>query len=332
MSDSTRSSAQASSPTVNEPCDICQSRAFEPICTQDRHGGVLHTGLCMRCGLVRHMQVPSEAELAAFYAHDYRLQYHGERRPSARRVLRAWRNGQRIYRQLASYVSPGDAVFEIGAGIGATLKAFELHGHRAAGIEPGESFCEYSQQQLRVKVQKADLQSLAREPQHDLVLLVHVIEHLRSPRLALEQIGDMLHDRGRLYVECPNLGAPFGRPGKLFHFAHIHNFTPTTLQMLARRSGFEVERVFSSPSDPNLQMLLRKAAVRPTTLDVDPRSVEQTLAVLGRYNQLTYHLRADYLLRRMQKTAAYLAEHLAAGPLVHRLEKRCQKEATRGAA
>jgi SAM-dependent methyltransferase len=303
-------------------CDLCDGTRFDLVGQHDRHGNVLHTGICLRCGLVCHMAIPSEQQLAEFYAKDYRREYHGEIAPSARRVARAWKNAQRIYRQLAPHVRPTDKVFEVGAGIGCNVKVFELHGHDASGIDPNEGFCDYSVKSLKTRLTQGDLFHLAPQPRFDLVLLVHVIEHFRSPRRALEHIRGLLRPGGRLYVECPNLAAPFARPGRMFHIAHIHNFTPASLRMMARRCGFDVEHTFSDGGDPNLQMLWQRRET-PEPLEIDASNVTATLAALHKYNVLTYHLRRRYLAERVPKLCGYLGEHLLARRRVRRLIEQC---------
>jgi SAM-dependent methyltransferase len=269
------------------------------------------------------MHLPTEEELAAFYARNYRREYHGELTPSARRVVRAWRNAERIYRQLAPHVQPHESVFEIGAGIGCNAKIFELHGHDASGIDPNEGFCDFSVRELKTQLTRADLFDIDLKSRYDLVLLVHVIEHFRSPRRALERIHGLLQPGGRLYVECPNLAAPFARPGKMFHFAHIHNFTPASLQMMAQRTGFEVERTFSDSGNPNLQMLWRRLE-EPAALQIDRQNLPQTLETLRRYNAVTYHLRPRYLKERAVKVCGYLGERVFAGRTLRRLKWRVQ--------
>ncbi len=315
----------AAGPLKNGPpkkrCDLCDGTQFHLIGRFDRKGKPLDTGICSSCGLVAHWIIPSDEQLDEFYATRYRDEYHGERTPSARRVMRAWKNGERIYRQLAPLLNATDDVFEIGAGIGCTVKCFERHGHPAAGIEPNRGFQEFSRDRLKAKVTDKYLFDLPPLPVHDAILLVHVIEHFRSPRAALEHIHRLLKPRGRLYVECPNLGAPFTTRGKLFHFAHIHNFTPATLRMIAERCGFELEREFSTVRDPNLQMLFRRSEHARLVIDHD--SCRQTLAALTRYNALTYHLRWNYLAPRLAKLASYASERLFAERFVHRLVLEC---------
>ncbi len=311
-------------------CDLCDGVNFHLISRLDRRGKPLDTGICARCGLVAHWNIPSDEALNEFYATRYRDEYHGEHSPSPRRVMRAWRNGRRIYRQLAPLVKPTDDVFEVGAGIGCNVKCFERAGHPAAGIEPNRGFQQFSRERLKASVSPGFLFDVPPQPSHDVVLLVHVIEHFRSPRTALEHIHRLLKPQGCLYIECPNLGAPFTTRSKLFHFAHIHNFTPATLRMLAERSGFELERDFSRPHDPNLQMLFRRAGAG--RLEIDPASCRDTLAALTRYSTLGYHLRWNYVVPRTAKLVSYLYERIAAKRFVARLLAECAAEADKSLA
>jgi SAM-dependent methyltransferase len=308
-----------------DPCDLCQGLDFALIGRTDRRGRPLETCVCRRCGLVSHAELPSDARLAEFYRDEYRLDYHGERWPSPRRVLRAWNTGGRLVARLLPYTGPADRVLEVGAGLGATIKQFELAGREALGIEPHGAFGRYSRECLRADVRPGSLFDLAAEAEWDFVLLVHVIEHFRSPRAALERIRGLLRPGGRLYIECPNLAAPFAPPGRCFHFAHVHNFTPATLAMLVQRCGFTVERWFGREDDPNLMLLVRRGAVGATQLD--SHSYGRTMAALGRYTTLRYHLRPSYLWRRAVKVWGYLRERLTAEREVARIVAACQAAA-----
>lgn len=280
-------------------CDLCGAHEVQLLATRDRRGAALRTVVCTRCGLISHESIPSDDELAHYYAHEYRQDYHGERRPSARRILRAWNVGQSIYRRVRPFVRPGDRVFEVGAGLGCTVKAFELGGFDAAGIEPGLEFQGFSRQVLHARIENARLEDVAPCPAFDFVLLVHVIEHFAHPTQALRRIGRLLRTGGRLYVECPNVYAPFAPPGQLFHYAHIHNFTPWTLPMLAEKCGFQLVQQLSRRDDGRLMFVLQKADT--ARLQIDASSYVRSVEAVQRYSTLTYHCRPRYALGRLQR-------------------------------
>jgi 2-polyprenyl-3-methyl-5-hydroxy-6-metoxy-1,4-benzoquinol methylase len=305
---------------MGTPCDLCDGDGFSVIATRDRAGAPLSTGICGTCGLIRHTEMPSAEELEAFYRESYRREYHGEETPSPRRVVRAWRRGQALYRRLKPFANPGGRVFEVGAGLGLNLKPFQLAGVAAAGIEPNESFGGYSRDVLHTDVRQGRLEDVSAEPVHDLVLFAHVIEHMRSPRAALELIGErLLAPDGSIYLECPNVGAPFARPSKLFHRAHIFNFTPSSLRMLAARAGFVVAQDFASERDPTIAVLLRRGEA---SLAIDRENNARTRRALD-VGWLGYHLKPSYLALRAIKLRERAREARETGRVYEEILRHC---------
>ncbi|MCA9084159.1 MAG: class I SAM-dependent methyltransferase [Planctomycetaceae bacterium] len=303
-------------------CDLCGDSSCSVISDTDRHGQPLTTVMCDNCGLVRHRDIPSEEELREFYSTNYREEYNGERIPGPRRIMRAWNNGLRICRQISNHLPSGGSVFEVGAGIGCTVKVFERDGFAAKGIDPGGEFLKFSHDKLHADVAVGNLYDLPEDRSFDAVLLVHVIEHLRSPKLALLKIATLLKPGGLFYVECPNLSAPFARRSQLFHTAHIHNFVPATLRMLAESTGYRLRQRFGDERDPNLQMLFEYTG--QCQLNVDPENVPRTLQELQRSDTLPYLARPRYLVDRARKLASYGEEHLRARSFVADLISTCQ--------
>ena len=305
-------------------CDLCEHTDFQQISDTDRHGKPLDTVACKKCGLVRHAVVPSEEELAQFYSTNYRSEYNGEARPGNRRIMRAWVNGERICQQVAPLLQSQSRVLEVGAGIGCTVKVFENAGFAAEGIDPGGEFLRYSKENLHTNVKVCSLYDLPEQQQFDAVLLVHVIEHLRSPKEALQHIAGLIKPGGMFYVECPNLQAPFARRSKLFHTAHIHNYVPSTLQMLAEACGFRLRKRFGDEQDVNLQMLFQHSG--DPALKIDAENFERTIADLQRSNPLLYHLRSRYITDRFRKLGSYTREILEASSFVKDLVRECGAE------
>jgi len=260
--------------------------------------------------------------VAAYYAKDYRKDYHGEATPSPRRIMRAWNNGQRILGQVREYLPSGASIFEVGAGIGCTVKSFEAAGYDASGIEPNEGFNSYTQGILHAKVANTNLYDLVADDNGmDAVLLIHVIEHFSSPTRALTHMRHLIKDNGLLYIECPNIGAPFATFGRMFHFAHIYNFTPATLIALAKKCGYEVVKQFKADDHPDIEILFRKVE-EPAEFKADPLEAGRTNEAIHRYNAVSYNLRPKYLGRRICKVSKYLNEYLKANKFVEELESR----------
>lgn len=313
-----------SSNSHHQICDLCGGDKFELISERDRKGKHLKTGLCLGCGLVMHLPVPDEADIQAYYATQYRRDYHGERKPSARRIMRAWNNGQRILHQLQPHIPAGADVFEIGAGIGCNTKSFAEAGFKASAIEPNEDFNQYTRNVLHADVENVNLYDLESSASHDVVMLIHVIEHFVSPRRALTTIRGLLKDEGLLYIECPNVTGPFATFDRMFHYAHIYNFSPETLIAMANACGFELMHSFKDANHPDIEMLFRKTEM-PEQFQADASIAEQVRRDITEHNSVSYHMRPDYLSRRFTKVRAYAKEFSQARKFVAELEARFNK-------
>jgi SAM-dependent methyltransferase len=291
----------------------------------DRRNEPLPTGICLDCGLISHFQLPSDDELQRYYRDEYRLAYHAESTPSPRRVVKAWRYGQKLLKLLRPHLRANDRVFEIGAGLGCTVKAFELAGYAASGIEPGTAFSGFSREALQASILTARLENLPRRASYDFVLLAHVIEHFNSPRRALRHIRSLVNQDGRLYVECPNIAASHAAPGRMFHYAHVYNFTHHTLVAMAQACGFELLEILSPPGDRYMRMLF--VAGQPREPVIGPDSFAAAMAGVTRYNLLTYHLRTRYLLQRARSLSHEIRCRLRARHQLQQIVATCQRHA-----
>lgn len=300
-----------------EPCIVCGHTRFARISTRDRRRSWLPTVACRCCGLVSHEQIPTDAEVAAYYADQYRQDYHGEVEPAPHRVVRAWKGGEWLAALLEPYLPEDGDVCEIGSGIGCTVKVLENNGYRVVGIEPHRGFVEYSRTKIGAKVEAKNLFEMTGVPTFDFILLVHVIEHFNSPRRALEQIHRLLKPNGQLYVECPNFGGPHAAPGKQFHYAHVYNFTSESLQNLAKVCGFETEANLAGENEGVLRFILRRSSSK---VELSPEGgFERLQETLKKHTLLSYYLRPSYLGHRLSRDARFLKDRFRAGTRVQSL-------------
>jgi SAM-dependent methyltransferase len=79
------------------------------------------------------------------------------------------------------------------------------------------------------------------ERRFDLVLLVHVLEHVNDPVSLLRQAGERLRNGGILYVDVPDVGAHAGIQD--LHLAHCNHFSHHTLGATLTRGGLDALRI-----------------------------------------------------------------------------------------
>ncbi len=213
---------------------------YEVVSKTDRRGRPLRTVICMDTGLVRNDPVPDDAELAQFYAEDYRVSYKGARKPRRRQILRNFRRAAAYVRSYRDLLEGTSRVLDVGAGSGEFAFLMTWLGKTVTGIEPNVDYAAYCRDELGLDVRTSHLApDLFRPGQFDLIRMNHVLEHLNNPVRYLGEIANWLAPDGLLYVEVPNIEADCRSKsrGRMFHYAHIFNFNPWTLRACAGLAG-----------------------------------------------------------------------------------------------
>ena len=212
--------------------------------------------------------MPSAAELAAYYARDYRLDYKGTKEPSAKQLRRAARTARQRLALLCPVLKPG-VLFSMSGICMVFVDTAQRAGFVASGIEPNEAYARWSVAHFGADIKACTWETAGVAPgSFDLVTLYHVLEHLRSPTEAMRWLHAIIKPDGLLYVAVPDMknrrnASPFQR----FHSAHLYGFARELLTMLGLKTGFAIERtVDKEPATLIFRRLCGAAAgmVRPS--------------------------------------------------------------------
>jgi SAM-dependent methyltransferase len=151
-------------------------------------------------------------------------------------------------RWIATHVPYDARVLDIGCGNGGLLLALraigflDLHGMDLA------TGCLERLDALGLHAIQGGLGASMPKPagSYDLIILSHVLEHLLDPSEALRSLCAWLSPTGRIYVETPDASRYIDYPSVPFYYfdcEHINHFDVGSLDYLARKSGYIVEKV-----------------------------------------------------------------------------------------
>ncbi len=160
---------------------------------------------CTTCGSVFADPQPSNAELMHAYGRSY-----GPYEPPGALVRLAGPIVMREAKALVAAAPAGSLALDVGCGPGQMLERIRAAGWTGPlrGIEPNPQVARETSERIGVRVDVAPVEALPSDlPRAGLIVLRHVIEHVREPLAVLKSLADLLEPNGVLYVGTPDARA-----------------------------------------------------------------------------------------------------------------------------
>jgi SAM-dependent methyltransferase len=206
---------------------------------------------CRGCSLVYTPSVPSDAELAAYYAAQ-RGSPEGVAPPDGRQVTvdgLAWEAVlERIERAL-----PGQGrMLEIGSGWGTFLACAAWRGWEVTGVELSPTAAAFAERTFGVETRCAAVPGGLPDERYDVIVAFEVIEHFAEPDRVLRELRRRLRPDGLLVLTTPDLDHPahrvLGAQDPMWSVpGHLVWYDRKTLDDALRFAGFRPEsRWFSA--------------------------------------------------------------------------------------
>jgi SAM-dependent methyltransferase len=224
---------------------------------------------CRQCGLMYaspRAKLPDQDEIR-----DYDPEFTRKTREHSRDRYDKEEYQVRDYENTRAYLRKAyprrGRLLEIGCSMGFLLAKFREDGWEVEGIEPNRGFCEFIGEHHGIKASPAILEESDVPPgSFDVVVMLHVIEHVPDPLRTLEEIHGVLKPGGTLILETPRYDSLMfkllrHRERSVSCDGHIYFFTTDTLRQMAGKAGFEVERVDYVGRSLNLARLLWNVGV-----------------------------------------------------------------------
>lgn len=178
--------------------------------------------------------------------------------PAETYAVGAARNAPEALRELGARIEHPEKLLEIGCSYGFFLDRAQKAGWEVTGIELDDTAAKHGRERLGLKIFSGTLESefANLEPPYDAIATFHVIEHTREPLAFLRLCRELLAENGVLILKTPNVASWIaGATGSWWQWlcppAHIHLFSPKTLEIALMRTGFRVDRIWSRRGDAN---------------------------------------------------------------------------------
>ncbi len=236
-------------------CRVCGGRDFQdvleaPDVRYAPQGERYRVVRCRACGVMATWTRDAELPARPHYPSEYAA--FGAPAPAALTLAGRRRGRSRLLPHVALHrfawldelgIAPGARVLEVGSATGKVALALAAtRGCVVQGIEPDPVAAEAARE-AGLDTHTGSLDDFRSDARFDVVLFVHVLEHLPDPLAALRRARELLRDGGRVVVAIPNAE---GLERRLFGAAwdgwdlprHLHHVGPEALRGLLRRAGY----------------------------------------------------------------------------------------------
>ncbi|HSL24336.1 MAG TPA: class I SAM-dependent methyltransferase [Vicinamibacterales bacterium] len=261
-----------------EACWICDARALRPVYearfdfTEFREqdpalaaytGETLPMRQCSGCGFVQPEALPT---LDNYFGRMYDQQWSDEwmqrefASASKRMIF------DQVLRVLERALPAGRRrLLDLGAHVGAFIARARARGWDASGVELNPRTAAFAARATGAEVLRVDASELSRGgARYDAITLIDVLEHIPLPRRTLATARELLAPGGHVVVKVPS--GPSQRVKEeararlrsnycqrlANNLVHVSHFSPRSLELALRRSGYDAVRVL--PAAPEFAL------------------------------------------------------------------------------
>ena len=245
--------------TILTECPLCHSQKHTMWHRKNDYDVVR----CLECGFIFTRDYPSAEFLRRYYERGF-TQPSGEFKPAGGigRRLKYWC----FARWIRGFFPENQTIrtLEIGCGQGDLLRAVERDARfEARGLDYADAPLAYARR-LGLKVDKGDIQSMKfADASFDLVVALHVIEHVHNLDATVAEIHRVLRPGGLVFAVCPCVTHIKARlAGERWKYlgppGHLWYFSPATLSRFLEKSGFITLKASCIYHRAHVRILARK--------------------------------------------------------------------------
>jgi SAM-dependent methyltransferase len=252
-------------------CVLCKGNVLEPI----GWGYPASHLICKGCGLVSNPVL--------YEKHKYKENYRETKMPSQEYIEDQYMfQKERIEFILCKIQKKKGRVLDIGCSIGQLLMLFRECGWECMGIEPTNAFADWGRKN-GLDIIDGFFPNNKIKGKFNLIILVHVFEHMSNPNEMIHSIAKLLVPGGHAFIEVPDVMHP--QEGMRFLCPeHCFTYSGKTLGWMLEKNGMKpIYLETTSGRFTNLRILAVKS--RPTKIKLDAENYERTRKALDVYKK-----------------------------------------------
>ena len=311
-------------------CPLCERRINGEILSRiGRNQAAVSNVVCKDCGFVfQNPRLTSQETLHLYRETDYMQRNYHAGIKQIHDAMTPLEEDRLNY--LTPFVPnwPRVSLLEIGPGAGSFLRAAADAGCAVNAVEADPGAAAFIADDLHLPVVRAFFPDYAREAKpsesYDVVVALHVFEHVAEPGEFLRAVSKMLKPGGLLFLEVPNILRAHTSPEfpwfEIFDIGHIYSYSPSSLRFVLEREGGKILDVMDvrikGHNEPIRAFVQIKSDASVEDSEVSRSLVNEYCAVVEavRKAKRKYHLRrVPYFFERTARDILRPLKRLVAG-------------------
>ncbi|MDP9230447.1 MAG: class I SAM-dependent methyltransferase, partial [Bacteroidota bacterium] len=136
-------------------------------------------------------------------------------------------------------------VLDVGCGTGAFVNEMKEHGWQVTGLEPDTDARKIAMEFYKLQLDDAILFYKLPSQSFDVITLWHVLEHVHELHTYVEQLKNLLKEKGRLFIAIPNYTSKDAAIYQEYWAAydvprHLYHFSPQAMKKLVENHGLKI--------------------------------------------------------------------------------------------
>lgn len=225
-------------------CYLCRSKSFKNLYLINNYRIVK----CNNCGFIYLNEVITNNDNSEFYkSFDYKIETNPQRLIN---------DSRRCVSIINKFKPDKGRLLDIGCGKGFLLVEAERFGWIGKGIDISQKMINYAKKINKLDVEKCDYQDFVSKNKFEVIILMHIIEHVQQPSLLIDKCKSMLKNKGILYIITPNIESLSAKSHKenfdhLIPPQHVGFYNRDTLNYLLNKSNFKAiySKTWGYPED-----------------------------------------------------------------------------------
>ena len=235
-------------------CPVCKSTQIQPRLSAKDYtvsGEIFSIVACNNCTHLFTQNVAQQNEIGRYYASENYISHSDTQVGLVNKLYHSIRKrtlqSKKKLIERETQKSTGN-ILDIGCGTGAFLNTMKTGGWKITGLEPDETARAKAKTLYGIESQPSNNIFNLPDNNYDAITMWHVLEHVHQLNEYVQQLKNMLTDKGKIFIAVPNYTSYDAQHYGQFWAAydvprHLYHFSPDSMKRLVEQHGLTIKKI-----------------------------------------------------------------------------------------